>query len=115
VYNAKEGQELFVPVSFAIPLASGAEEAYVLTQEETEQEAGTGGCTGSVANPTAPPGVLCAYTSVENRVEFGPGGALFNGGFGYARSGTTIVYFPSGSGSANIQVAGSWAVTAPLS
>jgi hypothetical protein len=116
LYDAKAGQELFVPVSFAIPLASGSEEAYVLTQEETDLEAGTGGCTGSVANPTAPPGVLCVYTSFENSVEVSPGGAIFNGGFGYAPSGTTIIYYPSGSsGSASLQVAGSWAVTAPLS
>jgi hypothetical protein len=52
-------------ISFPIPLASVGK-AFVFTEEETEEEEfGASGCAGTLAAPTAPPGVLCVYTSKE--------------------------------------------------
>jgi hypothetical protein len=128
-------------ISFPIPLAepSAEESAFAFTQQQTEDEEfgkdeTTGeacevgdpgcvdtGCEGTVLEPTAPPGVLCAYTGFENfQKAFG--------GFPDVRApdGTTLAFGPTGAIISNaflegeeeepayIESWGSWAVTAPL-
>jgi hypothetical protein len=117
------GQELgssfdkFIPISFPIPLEEASEEAFYLNFEETEEEAGTGGCTGTVAQPTAPEGVLCVYTAEEEAGgepdDYEGGFPIFNGEFGYLPTGTILRFSPkTPSASAIFQRNGTWAVTA---
>jgi hypothetical protein len=108
-------EEVWVPISFPIPLAAGSEEAFFLNEEATASAAGTGGCTGSVENPTAPPGKLCVYTAAENNknIKADPF-FVFNGVFGYQPSGTVLRFFVTAE-PANFQMNGAWAVTAPIS
>ena len=108
-------EEVWVPISFPIPLATGSEEAFFLNEEATASAAGTGGCTGSVENPTAPPGKLCVYTAAENNTNIkAPPFFVFNGVFGYQPSGTVLRFFVTAE-PANFQMNGAWAVTAPIS
>jgi hypothetical protein len=114
-------------ISFPIPLAQAGEEgsAFRFTQEQTEdEEFGTSGCSGTVANPTAPPGKLCVYTAFEGAVinltvlkavsspdnqvkkAYGVSGALL---FVALLEPTTEEPFEPGY----IEAWGSWAVTAP--
>ena len=116
----------FSSISFSIPLADGGAEgsAFGFNQKQTkeieEEEIEPGGCKGSVAKPTAPPGVLCVYTSFENLIN-ATGGFIearsFEGGFGaYSASGAVLSgAFLSGSAAepASIESYGTWAVTAP--
>jgi len=57
-----------VPISFPIPLATSVK-AVFLSKEETEAEAEPEGCSWEWENgtsvPKAPPGVLCVFTSLE--------------------------------------------------
>lgn len=113
--NAERGSvwEVIVPISFTIPMPVASEEAYFLNLNETEKGAGTGGCTGTAAKPTAPPGTLCLYTAEEanfNLTEFPF--MSYNGSFGYKSSGTMVRFFISKE-PADFFVDGSWAVTAP--
>jgi len=113
-YESKAEFELFAPISFPIPLAAPSEEAYVLAPGEIEKEEGPGfeaGCTGSVENPTAPAGVLCAYIAEEeNAYTFGF--TVFKGEIGYQRSGTLVRPQVKTNGQ-TAYINGSWAVTAP--
>jgi hypothetical protein len=65
-------------------------------------------CTGSYANPTAPPGYACVYasgeTNAKNLQATVPGGASTPLGF-------AVQYFGVATGHA--ELAGSWAYTAP--
>jgi hypothetical protein len=101
-----------IPISFSIPLAASSTEAHRLNEAETDSEAGTGGCTGTVEAPTAPPGVLCLYTAEEttNGVVFFPSMA-FNGHFGYQTAGTTVRIEAEEEGTYSVN--GAFAVTAP--
>jgi len=108
-----EFSEIVVPISFNIPLEEGGE-AVLLDSGETASEVGTGGCTGTVAEPTAPPGKLCIYTQNEARTNFQPpevrlAGVVANT---YAPVGTVIRYqhFEEAS---FLSANGSFAVTAP--
>jgi collagen triple helix repeat protein len=119
--------EIFFPavsVSFPIPLAeSGPGHAYFFNAHKTtEEEFGSSGCSGSVANPTAPPGVLCMYTAFESSLGttlFGsvnphiPGDGATSG---YGTTGASLsTYMMEGSAAnpAYLEVEGTWAVTAP--
>lgn len=118
MYDIPEGKEVQIPISFPIPLKAGSEEAYVLDKKETEEGKGEGhekGCTGTVEEPVAPPGLLCIYTFEEelNQSEISPL-VDFNGAFGYSPTGTVIlVGADANSSGASARVQGSFAVTAP--
>jgi hypothetical protein len=114
----------FATISFPIPLSAGSPEgaAFVFNGEQTaNEEFGTSGCSGTVAEPTAPTGVLCVYTQVEG----GEQGHLiiesrdFGGDFsaygptGAYLSGPSLVGTPAAPKS--VEAAGTWAVTAPTS
>jgi hypothetical protein len=109
-------------ISFPIPLVQpGAEgTGFGFDQKQTKnEEFGTSGCAGTVAEPMAPPGVLCVYTAFES-LENAIGGIeprSLEGGFGaYGVSGAYLAG-PNLEGSAEepalAQSLGTWAVTAP--
>lgn len=114
-----------IPISFSIPLAEGAEgKAFYLNQEETvevesDEEPGQGGCAGTVAEPTAPPGVLCVYTEIEAVDNGYQKFALFpigEFGEGYLASGAYLSFLATSPATpAVFQKRGTWAVTAPIS
>ncbi len=117
-YNLPEEEEVEVPISFPIPLAEGAETAYVLGKQETEKGEGPGheaGCTGTVEAPVAPPGVLCIYTGEEAKsaTVIRPPFPVFNGSVGYSPTGTTMRFFTAGEPDF-LKMQGSFAVTAPV-
>ncbi len=107
-------------ISFPIPLnASG--ESFAFSLEETkEEEFGSSECGGSALEPTAPKGVLCVYTGleqVENATRAGfttsPGETKF---FTYGPSGASLLGFTvegNAEKEARVDAWGSWAVTAP--
>jgi hypothetical protein len=108
-------------ISFPIPLKeAGVNKAFAFNLEQTEEkEFGSSGCTGSVAKPTAPKGVLCVYTGLEvlenAHMQF-PTVRLpnSNGEAGYGTSGAVLWGIePEGGGPAIAEVQGTWAVTAP--
>jgi hypothetical protein len=82
-------------------------------------EAGTGGCTGTVANPTAPEGKLCVYTAQEQANEHAIPIKGFVASGGAERYGTTgavlqgAILEGSEENTAKIEAWGTWAVTAP--
>jgi hypothetical protein len=108
-------------ISFPIPLKEG-KEGYVyavLDKEETEEEAGTNGCTGTVEKPTAPEGKLCVYTAEEENIQATkPLGELF-ASFqpvleeGYLATGAALQGLSAEGSSSKAAAAGTWAVTAP--
>ncbi len=122
-YGLPEDSTVQIPISFPIPLKEGGDEAHawVLNKEQTANGEGPGheaGCTGTVEEPTAPPGFLCIYTSQEQR----PGGTVFLahpsnivGGFGYLTSGAVIQLFAEEEELTNwnTKMEGVFAVTAP--
>jgi hypothetical protein len=112
-------------ISFSIPLenAGGPGSAFAFTQAKTEaQEFGASGCSGTAAEPTAPPGKLCIYTASEavehaspsylprgleplTSGRYGATGAILEGPFLEGQEETP----------AFVEAFGSWAVTAPTS
>jgi len=107
-------QEVQIPISFPIPLEDPSEEAFYLNLEETEEGAGTHGCTGTVEHPTAPPGVLCMYTAQEEGSNFPDEAFPLISGVGYQPAGTVLRFFSEEFGQPSVlQVNGTWAVTAP--
>jgi Collagen triple helix repeat (20 copies) len=117
-----EGFNVIAPISFPIPLAASSEKAFGFNTKQTEKEEfGSSGCTGSVAAPTAPPGVLCVYTAfevLENARDYGPLPEIPGiGNPGYGKAGAFMLGFESESASAakpaRVEAGGSWAVTAP--
>lgn len=101
-----------VPISFPIPLAAPGS-AVFLNQEQTEIGAKTGGCSGTVAVPTAPAGTLCIYTSEEAREGFGAPEIRFNGIEEEYEPTGTLMYLFHNTGESRLYMIGSWAVTAP--
>jgi collagen triple helix repeat protein len=112
-------------VSFPIPLPAPGN-AFFFTQAETESsDFGTSGCSGTLAEPTAPEGTLCVYTGLENwenasgNMNVGsiePTGLIEAGAYGV--SGAEILgKFLEGSfqneAPAFMEAIGTWAVTAP--
>jgi hypothetical protein len=115
-------------ISFPIPLAAegAANSAFAFNKADTAaSNFGTSGCTGTVANPTAPAGKLCVYTGEELLEEPLGGENTFplldvktpnNQSGQYGRSGAIyLVAFLEGSAAepAGVHAWGSWAVTAP--
>ncbi len=106
----------YVPISFSIPLSGelAAADVHFVTEEEWKKEGGKtppAGCVGGTgASPTAEPGNLCVYVTVESPGEFveflNPGGITNGAG----KSGT--LFFLASATSVSTQ-AGTWAVTAP--
>jgi hypothetical protein len=109
-----------IAISFPIPLSEGGQ-AFGFTQKQTtEEEFGSSGCSGTLAKPKAPPGVLCIYTGAEElehaenvgpivyspspqeEERYGPTGAVM---WGFILQGTAT---EAGKASAY----GTWAVTA---
>jgi Collagen triple helix repeat (20 copies) len=124
-------------ISFSIPLAQeGAEgHGWGFTQSEVENEDwgkknGVGckvgsaecvdtGCRGSVAQPTAPAGTLCVYTSFEefSHANAGLEPRSFEGGFDAFGVSGAVLAGPVLGGTvekpASVEAYGTWAVTAP--
>jgi hypothetical protein len=109
-------------ISFPIQLAESIPEgsAFAFNQHQTEEEEfGSSGCAGSVADPTAPPGAVCVYTQFEeglNDSEGAPELRNFEGGSQAAGvSGATLItgFLIGEPEPAKIEAAGTWAVTAP--
>ena len=100
-----------VPISFPIPLKEGSSKAYRLDVEETKNNAGTDGCTGTVEHPTAPSGELCLYTAAEESEHASFTLPVLNGTVGYLPTGTAINVIVEGGGYYFIN--GTFAVTAP--
>lgn len=78
VFGAPEETELYIPISFTVPLKEeSSEKAFYCTIAQVNSGKGecdnarnpsevvNSGCTGTVTRPTAPAGVLCIYTSFE--------------------------------------------------
>jgi hypothetical protein len=114
--NFADFTEAQIPISFSIPLEEQGKVVFVNKQETTE-ETGKEGCTGTVEKPTAPEGVLCIYTAEEGINGFFPPEIRFNATENeYLPTGTVLVVFhgegpEEGPNSFNLN--GSWAVTAP--
>lgn len=112
--NPSAGKTLETAISFPLRLPAGVPAFYL----------GSGGpavpqCTGSAANPTAPPGNLCVYQGVQaNTVQ---GSSFFAPSFiDPATTLGTATTAPFGvilrgesAGSGDAYIYGSWAVTAP--
>jgi len=118
VFGIPNQAEVYAPISFNIPLQDASEESFVLNKAETALGEGPGfeaGCTGSVAEPTAPEGILCVYTDEEVANESTLISlTLFDEHTGYRTSGTALVVFGEGpENGASFSGRGSWAVTAP--
>jgi Collagen triple helix repeat (20 copies) len=113
-------------IAFPIPLAEGGK-AFVFNPKATaDEEFGTSGCSGTLAEPTAPPGVLCVYTATEERehvsgtldaqtteeLSFGQFSSV-----GAYLSGVALEGSPGEESVppviAEIEARGTWAVTAP--
>jgi hypothetical protein len=79
---------------------------------------GTGGCTGGIAKPTAPKGILCVYTASEEYENVI--GEQLNANLrpaiveeGYGSSGAFLAGFGGFEPSSFAEGRGTWAVTAP--
>jgi hypothetical protein len=104
-----EGTEVYVQVSFPIPLRKSAEGAdHFLDPKETEEQTGPPACKGTLEHPTAGPGQLCFYTSQQVGVgnPFIAFAEKFNG---YTTAGT-VMDFQYAETVAH--ASGTWAVTA---
>jgi hypothetical protein len=117
--NGSEGAQVWVPISFSIPLAAAKEQnaAFYMSEkrkeEEENEEIPASGCEGSVGHPTAPEGVLCVYPAAET-LEGSTflGFSLNEGAEGYQTAGAALLFFVGGAGG-GLEVVGTWAVTAP--
>jgi hypothetical protein len=110
--NGTEIAEVYVPISFNIPLEQGkeAEAAYYITESSSPAE--TAICSGSVGDPTAPEGVLCVYAGVREEINIHFVLFTLNEQAGYQRSGT-VMLFAGNNTPQSLSVDGTWAVTAP--
>jgi hypothetical protein len=111
-------------VSFPIPLGAALDASHVHNFTEANfadfdgAGAGTAGCKGTIANPTAPSGNLCVYgegvfgANVETLLVLAPGGgeALLNGEQAASRAGAWLFVVLGGGGSFAL-ADGTWAVT----
>lgn len=112
-------QEVWIPISFPIPLAAGGgeESVFLLTKDEIANEEGAGvaaGCTGTVQKPTAPEGVLCLYTAEEESKEANEFFAIVDEEFNAFRPTGTVLRVTVNKLPGRIQINGTWAVTAPV-
>jgi hypothetical protein len=116
-----EGGYYTADISFPIPLKEdgiGQGFAFNLAQTENE-EFGDSGCTGTVDDPTAPPGTLCVYTGfslitqgVTEALEIRLPNSNFENGYG--KTGAIVWGVePTLAGGSNANLEGTWAVTAP--
>jgi hypothetical protein len=110
VFHAAVEQVAFVPISFSIPMGAPGE-AFFLNAAATSGKAGTGGCTGSVEEPTAPSGELCIYTEEEENEKLSalPKTAFHEELGVFGKPGTFIEFVIQLGGQASAR--GSWAVT----
>jgi hypothetical protein len=130
-FSGGEGEEVYTPISFTIPLAAALDKEHTHFQTQANfadfDEAGpeTVGCKGTggpapfpvFVPPSAPPGHLCVYqsgnsTNVLNATFKGFERPTFNEAQGATPAGIALVFTigvaePSGHGG------GVWAVTAP--
>ena len=113
------------PFSFPIRLKTGGS-AFFINMKETNEKEGpqvtASGCTGSVAEPTAPEGKLCVYTGAEEEnvgelsfikvLATGPEGESTLNAFG--TTGAYLEYIIEGSEASPVTIKdrGTWAVTA---
>jgi hypothetical protein len=129
IAGLSEFASVSTPISFPIRLASSGR-AFFFTKKQTiekefevepsGQKGGCvggaptcepSGCTGSVAEPTAPKGALCVYTEAETAAstEFADialGGALEHGRVG------AFIFFSALGEPSHVKARGTWAVTA---
>jgi Collagen triple helix repeat (20 copies) len=124
--KAEEGQEIPFTISFPVPLPVASEAGYRCNKAQTTAEAGecenvvtkvveTGtGCTGSVAEPTAPSGKLCIYTLKEGLKNATFEFIFFPGGGADGKTGTFVAYEALAGSETElvIKVDGAYAVTA---
>ena len=103
-------QIVIAPISFSIQLGAEGEAVY-LDEAATATKAGTGGCTGSAAEPSAPAGKLCIYTEEEETEKLGATPkTFFNEELGrFGKPGTFLEFVVQKAGKAVAR--GSWAVT----
>jgi Collagen triple helix repeat (20 copies) len=114
--SAKEGP-LYAPISFSIPLekALAAGSVHYVEFGKTTTE-----CPGTVENPKALPGNLCAYQGREHEGTpsftvpgiFKPGEEFLSPNKGAGKTGAMLVFGEAEGGEA-AHGAGTWAVTAP--
>jgi hypothetical protein len=124
-YKGPGGNNIFLPISFSIPLATAIEQghAVVVKGGQEGQEPGCGG--GNVDAPKANPGYLCIY--VAPTPEFEAEGGHIGGAIGNASGEEPVLSAESAEatnttgGLLNVfeegahQARGTWAVTAPAS
>jgi hypothetical protein len=112
-----ENFRLLSPVSFAIPLASGATYSvqFINVNNKIEHESAEGGtstvCTGTADAPTAAPGTLCVYEKNRTGPEGSGHGLTFEQQSMSNVAGAVLTFFSEPEGFAF----GTWAVTAPTS
>jgi hypothetical protein len=124
--STREGYLPTLAISFPIPLKeAGVDKAFAFGKAETAaEEFGSSGCSGTVIDPQAPPGVLCVYTDTEalggETFSFYPGAELripgTGGTHGYGPTGSVLyAWLMEGSAGspASLEATGTWAVTAP--
>ena len=107
-------QLIWVPISFPIPLPGESANAFYFNQSQTAaEEFGTSGCTGTLPEPSAPPGTLCMYTGAE-LIENVEVRKLTNatGSVGYGVSGA-VLKIKTIETPGKVELSGTWAVTAP--
>jgi hypothetical protein len=119
------GGEVYVPISFPIPLSDPLDKEHIRYVKEngkewnpaTEAEVTPVNCTGSSADPTAPPGFLCVYVghfagfATESGIGIfqDPGEHAFAAEVGGATTGTAMSLYATDAP----EIAwGTWAVTA---
>lgn len=115
VYDVPEEKEPATAINFPIPLEESSEKAFVVTAEQIKTKTGLGveqGCTGTVAEPTAPEATLCVYVYTERAENAFLAETVFDGSSGYQSIGTTLVAYATGE-DASYSGSGAWAVTAP--
>jgi hypothetical protein len=112
VFQPSATKVALIPISFTIPLAGGGE-GFLLSEAETKAKSGKGGCTGTVATPTAPAGKLCVYTEEEENSElsFAPELLTEETPDHFGKAGAFIEFAIEAGGQASAR--GVWAVTAP--
>lgn len=122
----KGNHVITAPISFSIPMAQPGTEtpksAYAFSLAETEEieehKIEPGGCKGSVEHPTAPSGVLCVYTGLEEAFgSFSPFyevRSLALPRFGaYSTAGAALFLAETVEETTSFNASGSWAITAP--
>jgi len=114
---AEDEDEIFVPISFTIPLAGELAEGDVHFQSESDFETECP-LPASVTEPEAPPGKLCVFafpfSPVVNATFTRISKLNFSNEPGASGAGAVVQFAFSGAVGDLAQGNGSWAVTAPL-